>query len=156
MTSLYRAVEGLMSKDASPKEDPPVSLVGRKVAFEWALSQSAVDRFGLTVGEEHPIHSDERAARESGLPGTIAQGTFLVALSGNAAARFFKSTARGGLAYGYDRVRFTRPVATNEVVAVQYEIIEHDLSKSLLRAQVRIENSRGELVMTAVHLAKIY
>jgi 3-hydroxybutyryl-CoA dehydratase len=140
--------------ETAPQEGSP--LVGSVIEFAWRVTQSAVAEFGEAVGEEHPIHSSDQAARAAGLAGAIVPGTFLVGLSGNAAARFFKSTGRSGLAYGYDRIRFTRPVSTSETLSVRYRIEHHDLATGTLRADVAIHDREGNVVMVATHLSKVF
>jgi acyl dehydratase len=139
-----------------PLKESRASLEGKQVNFQWPISQCAIDQFGSAIGEEHPIHSDEAAARAAGFSGTIVPGTFLVALTGNAAARLFKAIGQSGLAYGYDRIRFLRPVSTTETLTVNYTIVSHDLGSGMLRASVEIKDRHDSLVFVGIHLSKIF
>ena len=132
------------------------SLAGTGVEFFWPISPSAVAEFAQLTGDDHPIHVDDAAAREAGLPGRIVQGSYLVAIMANAASRFFKNARRSGLSYGYDKLRFTSPVATNDTLHVKYEIGEHDPTTGRMRADVSITKSNGELAVVAVHLTKCF
>jgi Acyl dehydratase len=82
-------------------------------ATPWnTITQATIGAFPVT-GDDHWIHVDAgRAARE--MPGgrTIAHGLLLLSLIPTLQRQIFHIRRRGhGLNYGYDRVRFVRPVA---------------------------------------------
>ena len=52
-------------------------LVGRTTApGKNLVERGAVRRFAEAIGEDHPVHRSERAARALGYPGIIAPPTF--------------------------------------------------------------------------------
>jgi acyl dehydratase len=87
---------------------------------DWAaIDQAKLDAHARTTGDEDWLHNDpERAARESPFGKTIAQGSLLISmLVGfvNEIAPLADDIAYG-LNYGFDRVRFIRPVPVDSRV----------------------------------------
>ena len=62
--------------------------------------------------------------------------------------------ALGGTAvsYGYNRVRFIRPVYIGDTIAVTYTLREVDVADSKTYADVVVRNQRGETVAAAEHI----
>src|SRR5262245_48721723 len=82
-------------------------------ATPWsAIDQATISKFADVTGDDHWIHVDtDRASRE--MPGgkTIAHGLLLLSLIPALQRQIFQIRRRGhGLNYGYDRIRFVRPV----------------------------------------------
>ncbi|WP_113700256.1 MaoC/PaaZ C-terminal domain-containing protein [Nonomuraea lactucae] len=92
------------------------AMIGRELTpGPWTrVSQSMVDTYGEVTGEEHWLHNDpERARAESPFGGrTIVQGSFLVAHCARLPEELLVLLGKADyvLNYGYDRVRFIRPV----------------------------------------------
>jgi acyl dehydratase len=62
---------------------------------------------------------------------------------------------RPTVSYGYDRIRFIKPVFIGDTLTVDYRIAERDETKGELRAQVSVTNQHGDLVAVAVHILKL-
>ena len=80
---------------------------------DWqVITQAQIDGFAAATGDDHWIHVDtERAARERPDGRTIAHGLYLLSLIPRWQRALFGFARRGvGLNYGYDKVRFIRPV----------------------------------------------
>jgi acyl dehydratase len=96
-------------------------------ATSWStINQATIDAFAEITGDDHWIHVDtERAARE--MPGgrTIVHGLLLLSLIPALQRQIFHIRRRGrGLNYGYDRVRFVRPVACDARVRLVQSLVE--------------------------------
>jgi len=96
-------------------------------ATPWStITQATIDAFADVTGDDHWIHVDAgRAARE--MPGgcTIAHGLLLLSLIPTLQRQIFHVRRRGhGLNYGYDRVRFVRPVACDARVRLAQTLVE--------------------------------
>jgi acyl dehydratase len=76
------------------------------------VTQQAVSQFGALSGDENWFHVDpERAARDMPNGRTIAHGLYILSLAPALQKQIFSIQQRGrGLNYGYDRVRFVRPI----------------------------------------------
>jgi acyl dehydratase len=93
----------------------------------WStITQATIGAFADVTGDDHWIHVDAgRAARE--MPGgrTIAHGRLLLSLIPALQRQIFHIRRRGhGLNYGYDRVRFVRPVACDARVRLAQTLVE--------------------------------
>jgi acyl dehydratase len=96
-------------------------------ATPWsAITQAKIGAFAAVTGDDHWIHVDaERAARE--MPGgrTIVHGLLLLSLIPALQRQIFHIRHRGrGLNYGYDRVRFVRPVTCGARIRLAQSLVE--------------------------------
>lgn len=96
------------------------ALVGRTVGTsEWfTLDQDRIDRFADVTEDRQFIHTDPDAARRSFFGGTIAHGFLsLSMLSAMAVTGLPKiATATMEINYGFNRVRFLKPVPAGKRV----------------------------------------
>jgi len=96
-------------------------------ATPWStIDQATIGAFADVTGDDHWIHIDAgRAARE--MPGgrTIAHGLLLLSLIPALQRQIFHIRRRGhGLNYGYDRIRFVRPVPCDARVRLAQTLVE--------------------------------
>ncbi len=118
------------------------------------LTQADFDAFGALSGDENWFHVDpERAAQE--MPGgtTIAHGLFVLSLAPGLLKDIYRIEQRGrGLNYGYDRVRFIRPVAVNSRVRLALTLIgvtPHRLGTRIETEQAFQIEGEADPVLTA-------
>jgi acyl dehydratase len=114
----------------------------------WStITQATIGAFADATGDDHWIHLDAgRAARE--LPGgrTIAHGLLLLSLIPALQRQIFHIRRRGhGLNYGYDRVRFVRPVPCDARVRLAQTLVEarpaDDGTRLTLDSEIQLEGS---------------
>ena len=91
---------------------------------DWhRVEQAAVDAFGAVTGDEQWLHTDPEKAREGPFGACIAHGLFTLGLAGG---RFFhetvRTTARMGVNYGCDRVRYPMPLRVGQRVRGRAEL----------------------------------
>ncbi len=90
------------------------------------IDQQMVDAHAATTGDAQWIHNDpERARRESPFGGPIAQGFLLLSLlTAHSAQLTFPvfGPVRMLVNYGFDRVRFVRPVPVGAAVAIRAQL----------------------------------
>ena len=84
---------------------------------DWAtIDQAKLDDHARITGDEDWLHNDpERAARESPFGKTIAQGSLLISMLVGFVTQIapLADDIAYGLNYGFDRVRFIRPVSVD-------------------------------------------
>lgn len=129
------------------------NLEGKLTRFEKVVSADDVAHFAALSGDDHPIHTDEKFARDAGLEGRIVQGSLLVGLMAGASTKFFREIARPALSYGYDRIRFTGQVRLGERLSVEYQITKHDQPNRKTWADVKVVDQSGKLVAVAQHIS---
>ena len=88
------------------------------------ITQALVDEFAHVSGDHQWIHVDpERARRESPFGTTVAHGFLTLSLLSSMAAEVYSlPTARLGLNYGFDRVRFVSPVPVGSEIRGTFAI----------------------------------
>lgn len=106
------------------------------------------------TGDFFPHHMDERWAVAAGLGGRIAHGTLIVSIAVGMTAGDVNPQA---MSYGYDRIRFIKPVYLGDSITVQAEIVEvtdHPRRPELGRVdeRVTVTNQDGDTVLSLVHL----
>lgn len=95
---------------------------------EWLeVTQPLVDAYAEVTGDREWLHNDpERARRESPFGTTIVQGSFLLANLVRFQEQVHSLATDPSLAYalnyGYDRVRFVRPVPVGSRVRARFWI----------------------------------
>jgi acyl dehydratase len=107
------------------------------------------------TGDFYPHHMDAEFAK--GLPGgqRMAHGTLILSMAVGMLAGEINDEA---MSYGYDRVRFIRPVHIGDTITSRSEIVElRDHAKQPERfgmadERVEVTNQRGEVVVAFVHI----
>lgn len=100
------------------------ALADLTVGMEAARRVLTVDRAGLVryagaSGDLNPIHWNERAAREAGLPGVIAHGMWTMAAASTVVADW---AGDPGAVVDY-QARFTRPVVVPDPGEAEVEVV---------------------------------
>lgn len=107
------------------------------------------------TGDFYPHHMDAEFAKT--LPGgqRMAHGTLILAMAVGMLAGEINDEA---MSYGYDRVRFIRPVYIGDTIKSASEIVSlRDHAKQperfgLAEEKVEVINQRGEVVLAFVHV----
>lgn len=104
--------------------------VGQEVAVSgWLeMTQERIDRFAEATGDHQWIHVDpERARRESPFGASIAHGFLTLSLLSKFLGESIAFTsARMGVNYGLNRVRFTAPVPVGARIRARLRLRQVD------------------------------
>jgi acyl dehydratase len=92
-----------------------------------------VARYAEASGDDNPIHTDEAAARNIGLGGTIIQGMLLMALADEALAAWLPAAPCRRLS-----ARFARPAPTGIAVVVGGRVVKTEAVEGVALATLRI------------------
>jgi acyl dehydratase len=119
-----------MSDWADIKRVPAADLaamVGRDFVSHWLnVDQARIDAFAKVTEDEQFIHVDPERARATVFGGTVAHGfltlSLLSAMAYSALPRI--EGAVHGVNYGFDRVRFVRPVPSGSRVRAHFTLRE--------------------------------
>ena len=119
-----------MSDGADVKSLPAAelaSMVGRDFVSRWLnVDQARIDAFAKITEDEQFIHVDPEKARATVFGGTVAHGfltlSLLSAMAYSALPRI--EGAAHGVNYGFDRVRFVRPVPSGSWVRGHFTLRE--------------------------------
>ena len=145
-----------MEAGANAAEDALDALtVGRSVTVRKTVSESDIYLFAGLSGDFHPNHVDEEYMRGTPYGRRVAHGALMVAFMSAASTKMALGLPGTIVSYGYDRVRFPRPVFIGDTITVTYEIVERDLAARKVFSRVTCTNQRGEVVAAASHILKI-
>ncbi len=134
--------------------------IGQAGFSEWhCITQEMVERYSELSGdgEGEWIHLDpERAAREAPYGGTIVQGFFqvshLIRLTGEAMRTLLPFDSNHALNYGFDRLRFVRPMPVGARFRARVRILEVTPKPDdsfLLKEEVLLELEDGTVTLAA-------
>ncbi|MGQ4511523.1 MaoC/PaaZ C-terminal domain-containing protein [Streptomyces sp. DW26H14] len=129
----------------------PAANVGDEVTFSKTVSESDVYLFAGITGDLSPNHVDEQTMSTTPYGGRIAHGALMVGFMSTTSTRMIEKLGATAVSYGYDRVRFTRPVRFGDTVTVRYRIAEIDPERPRTHADIDVTNQRGETVAVARH-----
>lgn len=141
----------------APSQDPIAPLdVGTCFRFSKTVSESDLYQFAGISGDFAPQHVDEHHMQGTSFGRRIAHGGLVMAYASNvasaASAKAAERSDETALSYGYDRVRFIRPVFIGDTLRVSYTVAEVDAVRRRSVADIRIVNQDDALVAVAQHL----
>jgi len=132
--------------------------VGSQAVVSRTISESDLYLFAGITGDLGPNHMDEEYARKFTSVGKrVLHGAYMVGLASAASTllgdRYDKGAYRGA-SYGYDKVRFIKPVFIGDTITMTYTIREMDAENLKTYADILGTNQHGDVVFAAVHIAK--
>lgn len=139
--------------------------VGDKAVSSKTVSEGELYLFAGISGDMNPVHVNEQYMNRTDMKHRIAHGllvfsiasaTEYIILSHHPNARKMDESGLTYLSYGYDKVRFLKPVYIGDTLTSTYEIseIEDDAMRSI--ARLSVVNQNGELVFVARHILKFF
>jgi acyl dehydratase len=134
--------------------------IGESVSFSKTISESDVYLFAGITGDFSPNHINEEYMKSTKYKKRIAHGVLSIGLASTA------STMMGNIHrerrpdvvranYGYDRIRFIKPIFIGDTITVHYTIKSINMEKNTIISDVRIINQRQELVTVAINIIKV-
>lgn len=123
-----------------------------RVHVRKTLGESDVYLFAGITGDLNPNHVDAVAMAGTAYGARLVHGALLLGFVSTASTRLIELAGVHAVAYGYDRVRFIRPVFLGDTIDVGYAVTSLDAEARKLTAAVEIRNQDGDLVAVAGHL----
>lgn len=131
--------------------------VGATSTFRKTVTEADVAIFAGITGDLAPQHIDDEYMADHPQGRRIAHGSLVLALTSTAAARLCAQQGVTAVSYGYERVRFVRPVYLGDTVSVSYRIDRVDAERHQAFADMRVTTRRGsELVLVGTHILYCY
>ena len=131
--------------------------VGQSVTLRRTVTEEDVLGFAELSGDDNPHHTDASFAAGTRFGQRIAHGALLIAYVSAAFTRYveqYLSLETAIVSYGYDRIRFIKPVLFGDELSIEHTIAEIDPTDQRLFAGVKLTNQRSELVAIARHVMK--
>ena len=118
-----------------------------------AVTGADVSQFAELTGDHERIHTDEEYARSTPYGRRIAHGVHLLGLM---SAKLFNEERVGqpNVSYGYDRIRFIRPIFVGDTITTQAIVVEKRPERNEVVVEERCLNPAGELAVIARHIYK--
>lgn len=128
--------------------------IGQAVSMRRTVSETDIYLFAGVSGDFHPNHVDEDYMRQTRYGRRIAHGALMVALMSGASTKMITGLPGTIVSYGFERVRFIKPVYMGDTVTVTYEIVDVQRDAGKTFASVTCSNQRDEIVAAATHIMK--
>ena len=109
------------------------------------------------IGDLYPHHLDEEWSKQGPFGARVAHGTLVFSIASGLIAHEVNPVS---FSYGYDRVRFIRPVFIGDTISVVVEVTEtRDDPKrpdhGFVHEQATVLNQHGETVAAFTHIALV-
>lgn len=139
----------------SPSESGLIP-IGTRVDFAKTIGESDIYLFAGITGDFSPNHVNAEYMKTTPYGSIIAHGVLVVGLMSTCSTKVlaYASAARPAVSYGYDRIRFIKPVRVGDTISVSYEIVAENVKEAKTIASVTATNQRGEVVAVATHILK--
>jgi 3-hydroxybutyryl-CoA dehydratase len=125
---------------------------GESVTFSKTVGESDVYLFAGLTGDLNALHVNEAAMRATRYGRRIAHGALTVGFMSTASTRMIEKCGGVAVSYGYDRLRFVRPVFIGTTLTVDYRIDERDDERRRTVAAVEVRDEAAEVVAVARHI----
>lgn len=142
----------MTSNDRGPRLD---HVLDREVRVTRTVSESDVYLFAGASGDQSPNHLDRRHARSMGLDDRVAHGVLLLGYTSTASSEVVRRLGQPALSYGYEGLRFTRPVPIGRTIAATCTPRSFEAEREVLRCDVRVLDEDEEVCLVAEHLLKL-
>jgi acyl dehydratase len=129
--------------------------VGMKVTFSKTVSESDVYAFAGISGDFSPNHVDHEYMSRTRYGQRIAHGVLTMAFMSTCSSKLIEALGNPPtVSYGYERVRFIKPVFLGDTLTTEYTVARVDAENDRTFSDVTVHNQRGELVSVATHILK--
>ena len=124
--------------------------------FNRTITEADITLHACHTGDFHPYHVDAEWAKSQPFGQRIAHGTLIFSVG-------VGLTATGGgenpaaFSYGYDRIRFVKPVFIGDTIQTELTIVEKRddpkrPDRGFVDEQGEIRNQHGETVLVFTHI----
>lgn len=137
--------------------DPAAALlpIGRTVAFTKTVGETDIYLFAGISGDLGPNHVDEEYMKKTRYGRRIAHGVLIISYMSACSTKIIESAGNHPtVSYGYDRIRFVKPVFINDTITVTYTVAARDDERGEIRSDVVARNQDDEVVAVATHILR--
>jgi 3-hydroxybutyryl-CoA dehydratase len=115
-----------------------------------SVTFEAIQTFAQLTGDFEPVHVDRAYARRMSHADCLAHGVMVLGLMSD---RLLAEDRVGpNVSYGYDRVRFIRPIVAGSMVTTQGRIVEIRSDRQQVCVEETCRSAEGELLAVANHV----
>ena len=130
--------------------------VGDTVSFAKTITETDVYLFAGITGDFYQIHINKEYASKTPMGKQIAHGVLALGLASTVATLIQQKYDYGtpAVLYGYDKLRFIKPVYFGDTLTAQQTVAEVDHAGGKMISKVEIFNQREEIVLAAQCIQK--
>ena len=122
------------------------------VTYHRTVSSAEISQFASATGDDNRVHMDVRYAREVGMADRVAHGILVQGLMSTACTRWCERNDLRILSYGWDQVRFVRPVLLGDTITAAYALADPADTGRKRMARADAHNQDDELVAVGTHI----
>lgn len=139
----------------------PVKLplkVGDSHTFIKTLSESDVYLFAGITGDFSQMHTNEQFMKNTMYKTRIAHGmlSFAVGCTASTLLQVAVNSPIPSVSYGYERVRFIKPVFFGDTLTCVYTITEVDEESLKTYGTLEVFNQHDQICVAATHILKFF
>lgn len=128
-------------------------VVGMETTFSKTVGEADVYGFAGISGDLGPNHVDQEYMSKTRYGQRIAHGVLSIAFMSTCSSKLIENLGNPPtVSYGYDKVRFVKPVFIGDTLTVRYTVVEVDEAARRSYADVKVTNQHGEVVTVATHI----
>lgn len=128
---------------------------GSTVTFAKTVGETDVYLFAGISGDLGPNHVNEQYMSTTRFGRRIAHGVLLIAYMSTCSTKLIEAAGNSPtVSYGYDKVRFVKPVFIGDTVTVTYAVASVDAERGEIRSDVTARNQDDEVVAVATHILR--
>lgn len=135
---------------------PTTLSIGTVFTFSKTVGEFDIYEFAGISGDFSPNHVNEEAMKKTRYHGRIAHGVLLMAYMSTCSSKAIEACKdMTAVSYGYDHVRFVRPVRIGDTVNISYEISERHPEDYRIIADITAKNQDDDVVAVARHIMQV-
>ena len=130
--------------------------IGKTYTFSKTFSESDVYLFAGIIGDFFPVHVNEEYAKRMPYKTRIVHGCLTFSLASTVSGIAGVESGHDIVAWGYDKLRFLKPVFFGDTITATYTFTALDERKMRTTAECVMTNQHGETVLSCVHYMKAF
>lgn len=128
--------------------------IGNTYHFAKTFSESDVYLYAGIIGDFFPAHTNEEYCRNMPYKTRIVHGCLTFGLASTVSGMVAVQSGHDMVAWGYDKLRFKKPVFFGDTITATYVFTDLDDDKMRTTADCTMTNQHGEVALSCVHYMK--
>jgi 3-hydroxybutyryl-CoA dehydratase len=130
--------------------------IGESVSFSKTIGESDVYLFAGITGDLSGNHVNEEYMSKTPYKHRIAHGVLSIGFASTTSTLMVDKTKMNAVSYGYDRIRFIKPIFIGDTITVTYTIDTIDETSLKTISNIEVTNQNGELCTVGKHILQFF
>lgn len=132
--------------------------IGDSCTFSKTVSESDIYLFAGITGDFSQMHTNEEFMKKTKYKTRMAHGvlSFAIGVTTTTQIQIQAKSEMPSVSYGFDKLRFIRPVFPGDTLTAVYTITELDEENLKSYGKLEIRNQSGEICVAATHILKFF